>query len=244
TGPDCISNRILRNLADVLAAPICAIINSSIREGIIPEYWKLARITPLPKCFPAYTVENDVRPIAITSSISKIAELFINRWFNEHFQPHLDNNQFGCTADRSTTHALLKLTDRWFQASDKSSNVSRVLFVDFSKAFDLIDHSVLLQKFIDYQFPPHLTVWSLSFLRDRQQFVQIGNIKSNTQYSNSGTPQGTVSGPNDFKLLINDLTFMADYAKFVDDTTISSVSDDPYDDSLQKEAVHLCSWTH
>jgi len=115
--------------------------------------------------------------------------------------------------------------------------------VDFSKAFDLIDHNILLQKFKDYSFPAHLTVWSLEFLKDRQQFVKIGNDHSKCRVSNAGTPQGTISGPNDFKLLINDLSFELDYAKYVDDTTVLSVSSNPADNSLQLAANHLVDWT-
>ena len=73
TGPDEIPNKILKKLSHILAEPICAIINSSIREGIVPDQWKIARITPLPKKFPPHTVENDIRPIAITNAIAKIA---------------------------------------------------------------------------------------------------------------------------------------------------------------------------
>jgi len=78
-------------------------------------------------------------------------------------------------------------------------------FVDFSKAFDVIDHNVLLNKFISNNIPEHIIVWSLDFLNGCKQFVKIGNSVSNTTVDGAGTPQGTVSGPNDFKLVINDL---------------------------------------
>jgi gmma-aminobutyric acid receptor subunit gamma/cGMP-dependent protein kinase 2 len=243
-GPDLIPHKIIKNMSFLLCEPICAIINSSIRQGIVPEYWKIARITPLPKQFPPSTVENDIRPIAITNSIAKIAEKFVARWFNEYFESHLDTNQFGCTSDRSTTHALIKLTHEIFQASDNSNNFVRILFIDFSKAFDKIDHNILLQKFMDYNFPPHISAWSLSFLHDRKQFVKTGNIQSSILSSNAGTPQGTISGPNDFKLLINDLNFDLNYAKYVDDTTVLSVSRDPNNLDLQQAANKLSNWTN
>ena len=73
--------------------------------------------------------------------------------------------------------------------------------------------------------PEHVTVWSLDFLNDRKQFVKIGESVSSTTVFRAGTPQlGTVSGPNDFKLVINDLSFNTAYAKYVDDTTVLSVS--------------------
>ena len=110
-GDDLLSNRLLRELADVFAEPICALINSSIRQGIVPVQWKVARISLIPKVHPPIFIESDLRPISITSSVSKVAELFVSRFFNEHFYQFVDSNQFGCTANRSTTHALIKLSD-------------------------------------------------------------------------------------------------------------------------------------
>ena len=145
----------------------------------------------------------------------------------------MDKNQFGCVSNRSTTLALLKLTHEWFKASDKSNNIIRILFVDFTKDFDLIDHNILLKKFVDYEFPPHITAWSLDFLTNRKQYVKIGNRCSMVVDTKAGTPQGTLAGPNDFKLLIDDLKFALDYVKYVDDTTVFSISSDPQDAMLQ-----------
>jgi len=232
-GPDLVPNSILKNMSDILAAPICAIINSTIRQGIVPDSWKISRITPLPKVYPPATVEHDIRPIAITNSIAKVAERFIGQFFNEHFRNHIDPQQFGCTVKRSTTHALIKLTDEWFKASENCKNITRILFIDFTKAFDLIDHNVLMNKFIEYEFPPHVTSWLLSFLEDRKQFVSISNSHSTIRTSNAGAPQGTRAGPNVFKMLINSLRFSLNYAKYVDDITISSISKDPDNNELQ-----------
>jgi len=95
-------------------------------------------------------------------------------------------------------------------------NVSHVMIINIikvCKAFDVIDHNVLLNKFISNNIPEHIIVWSLDFLNGRKQFVKIGNFVSNTTVVGAGTPRGTVSGPNDFKLVINDLTFNTCYAK-------------------------------
>jgi len=179
---DCIPNKILKHFSYTLAAPICAIVNSSYRQGIVPDQWKISRIAPLPKCFPVKTVENDIRPIAITNTIAKIAESLIGRFFNEYLAPLLDTNQFGCAARKSTTHALIKLTDESFKASDNSDNFIRILFLDFSKAFDFINHNVLLEKFLDYNFPPpyHCMVFSF-FTGLRTICFYIGNKFNNTQ---------------------------------------------------------------
>ena len=96
------------------------------------------------------------------------------------------------------------------------SLVFRVLFVDFSKAFDIIDHNVLFKKFVDCNLPAHLALWSLSFLQDRNQFLKIGNLTSSPSLINAGAPQGTRAGPDDFRLLINDLKLSLPYFKCVD----------------------------
>ena len=147
-------------MSHLFAAPICAIINSSLRQGVVPDEWKIARISSLPKSFPVNTVEHDIRPISITNSIAKIAESFVGRFFNEHFHPLLDINQFGCTARRSTTYALIKLTNEWFKASDNSNNIFCILCLDFPK------HLVSLTT-ISYCKSLSTTTFLLTFLFGR-----------------------------------------------------------------------------
>ena len=74
---DILSNRLLVDLADILAAPICAIINSSIRHGIVPSQWKIAKVVPIPKIIPPVAIESDLRPISVTSGISKVAVIYL-----------------------------------------------------------------------------------------------------------------------------------------------------------------------
>jgi hypothetical protein len=241
-GSDLFNNRFLICTAEVLAGPICAIINSSIRQGFVPHQWKISRVTPIPKSLPPRSIESDLRPISITSSISKVAESIVSRFFNQHFNPLLDSNQFGCSKDRSTTHALIKICHVIFEGSDQSDNFTRVLFIDFTKAFDVINHNVLHKKLVEYKFPPHLVTWSLSFLEKRLQYVRIGSHVSDVRELNAGAPQGTIAGPNDFKVLINDLHFELPYIKYVDDTTVASVSRDPDNPALQDAADHLVNW--
>ena len=239
---ECLTNRMLREFADVLSGPICSLINTSFRTGYVPHQWKVARVTPIPKVMPPTDLKSDLRPISVTSSVAKIAEFFICQFFNEHFDPLVDCNQFGCTRNRSTTLALLKISHLLFTSSDNSCNFIRILLIDFSKAFDLVDSNILLDKFVKCNFPSHISAWFLSFLHNRQQYVKIGNRTSSVVITHAGTPQGTISGPNDFKLLINDLNFDLPYIKYVDDTSLLSVSDDPLDDSLQLAADSLVVW--
>ena len=99
-----------------------------------------------------------------------------------------------------------------FLASDNSQNIIRVLFIDFTKAFDVIDRNVLLDKFVSCGMPEHVVVWSLDFLSGRRQFVRIADSVSSISDVTVGTSQGTVSGPNDFELIINDLNFGVEWS--------------------------------
>ena len=101
----------------------------------------------------------------------------------------------------------------------------------------------MFNKLLSSGVPEHIIAWSLDFLNERKQFVKIGDSVSATTTVAAGTPQGTVSGPNDFKVIINDLTFNTTYAKYVDDTTVLSVSRDVNDCTLQSSADFLVQWT-
>ena len=189
-------------------------------------------------------LEKDVRPISITCPVSKVAEFFIDKFFTQHFVDHLDPDQHGSATGRSTVTALIQLTHTLFVSSDDCHNIIRVLFVDFSKAFELIDHNVLLRKFNDYDFPPQLSLWMLAFLSRRNQFVKVGGCVSAVMRSHAGAPQGTRAGPNVFKLLINDLSFQLPTIKYVDDVSVVSVASDPNDQTLQKAVASLIDWSN
>ena len=242
TGPDGLSNRLLKSLADQFCGPLCSIINCSIRTGFVPSQWKIACVTPIPKIIPPINIENHLRPISITSSLSKIAESFICRFFDDTFRNHCDPNQFGGVKGKSTTLALIKFSHYLFKCLDNRDKFVRILFVDFVKAFDLINHNILFSKMENIQLPPHIKLWFLSFLYNRSQFVNIESSFSSVKTVNAGTPQGTLSGPVNFNLLINDLQFFLEYLKYVDDTNYVSESDDPLDDSFQNAADYLSSW--
>jgi len=143
---------------------------------------------------------------------------------NDFYDSRTDINQFGCVHNRSTTHALLKFMHEIFVVSDCSENIIRILFVDFHKAFDLIDHNILFNKLLSSGVPEHVIAWSLDFLNDCKQVVKIGDFVSAMTTVAAGTPHGTVSGPHDFKVIINDLTFNITYTKYVDDNCSICIS--------------------
>ena len=173
TGPDDIPAWILRDL-DELAAPLASIYNSSLREGVIPDLWKTAIIVPVPKKHPPRHIEKDLRPISLTPIVSKVFESLVLRWVDKFIQPHLDCRQFGSLAGTCTTDALVEMVHQWYEATDSLGTWARVLLLDYSKAFDLINHDILIGKLQGMGLPPHLVRWMAAFLLDRHHRVRIG----------------------------------------------------------------------
>lgn len=114
--------------------------------------------------------------------------------------------------------------------------------MDFRKAFDCVNHNVLERKFKENNFDPHVTSWFLSFLHNRYQYTVVNKMMSKVNLSSAGTPQGTITGPSNFKLLINDLTFDIFYIKYVDDLTAVTDSIDPNDNTMQRAVDNLFNW--
>jgi len=108
-GPDELPNCLLKDMAPFLGNPVCAIFNSSVRQCHVPILWKQANVIPVPKIHPPKLVENDLRPISLTATLSKILESFVGGWIQETVGHQLDTNQYGAVKDRSTSHALVSV---------------------------------------------------------------------------------------------------------------------------------------
>jgi len=108
-GPDELPNWLLKDMAPFLADPVCAIFNSSLRQGHVPKIWKQANVIPVPKIHPPKLVENDLRPISLTVTLSKILESFVGGWILEAVGHQHDTNQYGALKQRSTSHALVSV---------------------------------------------------------------------------------------------------------------------------------------
>ena len=146
TGPDDIPTWVLKDHANILAAPLTAIFNSSLREGVIPNEWKMANVIPLPKTKPMISVETDIRPISRTPIVAKVCESIVLGWVDDIVGDMIDDKQFGGVGGTSTTDALVEMTHNWYEATDVLNNYVRVVLLDFSKAFDLINHHILVDK--------------------------------------------------------------------------------------------------
>ena len=164
-------------------------------------------------------------------------------WVDEILESKIDVKQFGGRPGMSTTDALVEMVHNCYKTTDALGTYVSVIFLDFAKAFDLIIHEMLLKKLKDNDIPPHILRWMASFLLDRTQRVKIGKYLSNVGKPNGGVPQGTVSGPRDFILHINDLDTTAPMYKYVDDTTIFEMCNDDELSTIQESINTMVTWT-
>ena len=246
-GPDSIPNWILKDLLGSLSGPICAIYNSSIRQGVFPTMWKSANVVSLPKVNPPCDIKSDLRPISLTPVLSKILESFVGEWLWEIVGPHIHKDQFGGIKGSSTTHALVDMLHYWHTAAEKQ-NITRVLLLDYSKAFDLVDHNILIQKLQHYGVPDLLLRWLGSFLSNRQQRVRIGQEVSEWLQMNGSVPQGSWLGPFLFVVMINDLDIPHNsnnthIHKYMDDSSVSEEIKSPNESTLQQTTDHIADWS-
>ena len=241
-GPDDVPSWILHDLADVLGKPICALFNTSIRESYVPTFWKRADLCPIPKKSPIIDLKKDLRPISLTPILSKLLEQHLV----EHIRsatPNIDPTQFGGIKASSTSHALLKIMHPVYKAVDDSKNYARLLLIDFSKAFDHIDHHTLLGKLQANGAPEIVCKWYENFLHLRQQRVKIGTTTSGWCSINGGVPQGTISGPELFVQMVSDIQPTVTNIKYMDDTTLVETIKKSDVSQMQHAADEICTWS-
>ena len=218
-GPDNIPNWILKDFSYIIASPIAAIYNSSVRQSYVPPSWKQAEILPIPKVPQLTSLAKHLRPIALTPVLSKVLESFVVSCMREA-TVHSET-QYGGIKDSSTTLALITMLHHVLQRLERKNTYARI----FSKAFDHIDHNILLDKLKTNGVPQICVDWQKAFLTRRTQRVKLADTTSDWTEMAGGVPQGTLSGPENFLNMIDDLHTGVDDVKFVDDVTLYEVCD-------------------
>ena len=229
TGLDKISARLLRECADLVASSLCAIFNRSIVSGVFPTEWKSTKVIPLFKQGERSDL-NNYRPISIIPVVAKVFERIVYNQFYEYLTVNnlISCNQSGFRSLHSTATALLEATDNWAFNIDKG-NVNAVIFLDLKKAFDTVDHSILLSKLKAYGVGSNSFNWFKSYLDNRMQKCFVNGSLSDSQPLICGIPQGTILGPLLFLLYINDLPNCLANAHprmYADDTHLTFASND------------------
>ena len=245
-GPDYIHARLLKELAAILAGPITALFNLTLKTGKIPEDWKKAIISPIFKKGSKHLASN-YRPISLTSVLCKILESFVRDVLLRHL---IDNNllskkQHGFINGRSTVTQLLNYLDKCAQSVSKGKVVDAI-YLDFEKAFDTVSHRRLIGKLESYGVEGDLLRWVKEYLNERSQIVSVNGSKSDSGQVISGVPQGSVLGPLLFVIYINDLLdeIATDGLLFADDTKIFRQILTRNDaEELQSDLNKLEEWT-
>lgn len=229
-GVDNIPPVFFRSTAQTIYIPIHYLFELCLQQGVFPNIWKSARIVPVFKGGNKSSVE-DYRPISILSALSKLFERLVQKSIYPSIHNNIIEQQHGFVKRRSTTTNLLVYATYLFEGIDSNKQIDSV-YTDFRKAFDRVDHKLLLDKLAYNGIRGDLWRWFKSYITNRTQKVIINGFESDLVTISSGVPQGSILGPMLFILFINDISHcfkFCNYLLYADDLKIYHVIDNPSD---------------
>ena len=226
-GPTSIPCEILHLIKNEISRPLSWIANIYFFQEFNPDQLKLAKVIPIFKKG-SKTLTCNYRPISLLSNLNKFFEKLV---FSCVYSFLNQNNsiydlQFGFRPKHSTNHALISITEKIRESLDHGHFACGV-FVDFQKAFDTVNHKILVNKLYNYGIRGSMNDWFMSYLSNRQQFVSVLGFKSKKLLINHGVPQGSVLGSLLFLIYINDLNQSIKFSNvyhFADDTNLLNIN--------------------
>ena len=226
SGYDGISTRLLKYLPPALICPLRSIINQSLITGIYPDKWKTRKSS---LCIKRMTKRNVItidQYLCFAPYLSFLKKLFIISYTTISRKIVFHDNQYGFRTKHSTELAVAVLIDRVLLNID-NKQVPFAVFMDFSKAFDTLDHKIVINKLQHYGIRGTSWMWFESYLSKRTQYVEIDNFKSSPQTITTGVSQGSISGPLLFLIYMNDMPQASSLFKFIlyADATLFSALD-------------------
>ena len=225
SGVDDVSFNIIKKCFGVLCEPLTYLFQLSIEKGVFPDDLKIAKVTPIYKAGDNSDVST-YRPISVLPCFSKILERLMYNYLCKYLKENniLYEKQFGFQSRYSTNDAIVQLIDKIFHSFEKEQFTLGV-FIDLSKAFDTVDHSILLKKLKFYGITDKNLAWFESYLSNRKQYIEIcEKSKTDLKYVTCAVPQGSILGPLLFLVYVNDLPNaprLLDPIMFADDTNLS-----------------------